>query len=198
MTGGYGCDRERLWRDSSRHTGEGGALSAIVPVMKLIPLFEMVHKYVERHSVSLKGPLGTDSTSWMFREGTILGDRIRGSHRAMNKSVLRADNVVTPDIRGALTTDDGAEVYYEIRGYGIEVDGLRHFKGSMYFLTDAPQYAWLNTVLGVMEGRYTRTDDGYLIGTFQVYECVTESDLIAPRLDYHEGIPGPVRTQPRF
>jgi hypothetical protein len=96
--------------------------------------------------------------------------------------------------------DDGrwAEVYYEIRGYGIEVEGLRHFKGSMYFLTDAPQYTWLNTVLGVMEGRYTRTDDGFLIGTFQVYECVTESDTVTPRLDYHEGIPGPVRTQPRF
>jgi hypothetical protein len=166
--------------------------------MKLVPLFEMVHKYVERHSVSLKGPLGTDSTSWMFREGTLQGERIRGSHRAMNKSVLRADNVVTPDIRGALTTDDGAEVYYEIRGYGIEVDGLRHFKGSMYFLTDAPQYAWLNTVLGVMEGRYTRTEDGFLIGTFQVYECVTESNRVTPRLDYHDGIPGPVRTQPRF
>ena len=154
--------------------------------MQLVPLFEMVHKYVERHSVALKGPLGTDSTSWMFREGTILGERIQGSHRATNKSVLRADNVVTPDIRGALTTDDGAEVYYEIRGYGIEVDGLRHFKGSMYFLTDAPQYEWLNTVLAVMEGRYTRTEDGYLIGTFQVYECVTESDQITPRLDYHE------------
>jgi hypothetical protein len=82
----------------------------------------------------------------------------------MNKSVLRADNVVTPDIRGALTTDDGAEVYYEVRGYGIAVEGLRQFKGSMYFLTDAPQYAWLNTVVGVMEGRYVRTDDGYLIG----------------------------------
>jgi hypothetical protein len=166
--------------------------------MKLVPLFEMVHKYVERHSVALKGPLGTDSTSWMFREGTILGERVRGSHRAMNKSVLRADNVVTPDIRGDLTTDDGAEIYYEIRGYGIDVNGLRHFKGSMYFLTDSEKYAWLNTVLGVMEGRYTRTDDGFLIGTFQVYECVTESDTVHPRTTYHEGIPGPVRTQPAF
>ena len=166
--------------------------------MKLVPLFEMVHKYVERHSVSLRGPLGTDSTAWMFREGTIRGERVSGSHRAMNKSVVRVDNVVTPDIRGALTTLDGAEVYYEVRGYGVEVNGLRHFTGSMYFLTGAEQYAWLNTVVAVMEGRYTRTDDGYLIGTFQVYECLPESHQVEPRTSYHEDIPPPVREQPRF
>jgi hypothetical protein len=166
--------------------------------VKLVPLFEMVHKYVERHSVSVTGPLGMDSTSWMFREGTIQGERVSGSHRAMNKSVVRADNVVTPDIRGALTTLDGAEVYYEIRGYGIEVESLRHFTGSMYFLTGDARYEWLNTVVGVMEGRYTRTDDGFLIGTFQVYECEPESEKVEARTAYHEGIPGPVREQPRF
>jgi hypothetical protein len=158
----------------------------------------MVHKYVERHNVSLHGPLGTDSTAWMFREGTIKGDRISGSHRAMNKSVVRAGHDFTPANRGSLTTLDGAEVYYEVRGYGVEVDGLRHFTGSMYFLTGAEQYDWLNTVVGVMEGRYTRTDDGYLIGTFQVYECVPESERIEPRTAYHEDIPPPVREQPRF
>ena len=166
--------------------------------MKLVPLFEMVHKYVERHSVSVKGPLGTDSTAWMFREGTIKGERVSGSHRAMNKSVVRADNVVTPDIRGALTTLDGSEVYYEVRGYGVEVGGLRQFTGSMYFLTGAEQYAWLNTVVAVMEGRYARTDDGYLIGTFQVYECVSEADGVEVRTSYHDGIPEPVRQKPVF
>lgn len=166
--------------------------------MKLVPLFEMVHKYVERHPVSLKGPLGTTSTAWMFREGTIKGERVSGSHRAMNKSSVRADNVVTPDIRGALTTLDGSEIYYEIRGYGVEVDGLRHFSGSMYFLTDAEAYTWLNTVVAIMEGRYVRTEAGELIGTFQVYECVPEADQVTPRIGYHEGIPGPVRTPPRF
>jgi hypothetical protein len=166
--------------------------------MKLVPLFEMVHKYVERHSVSLKGPLGTDSTSWMFREGTILGDRIRGGHKAMNKSVLRSDNVVTPDIRGVLTTDDGAEVYYEVRGYGIDVDGLRNFTGTMYFMTDAARYAWINTVIGVMEGRYTRDPEGYLIGTFQVYECVSEAAKVEPRTSYHDGLAPQARLQPNF
>ena len=167
--------------------------------MKLVPLFEMVHKYVERHSVAVKGPLGTDSTSWMFRQGTIVGERVRGNHQAMNKSVLRADNVVTPDIRGILVTDDGAEVYYEIRGYGIDVSGLRHFRGSMYFTTGDERYAWLNTVLAVMEGRYRHDAQGYLIGTFQVYECVTESDKIEPRSTYHDGMTGEIaRTPPRF
>jgi hypothetical protein len=166
--------------------------------MKLVPLFEMVYKYVERHSVSLKGARGTDSTSWMFREGTIVGERVRGGHKAMNKSVVRSDNVVTPDIRGILTTDDGAEVYYEIRGYGIDIDGFRNFKGSMYFLTDAEKYAWLNTVVGAIEGRYTRDPEGFLIGTFNVYECVAESDKVNLRLDYHEGLVPTLRTQPVF
>jgi hypothetical protein len=164
--------------------------------MKLVPIFEMVHKYVDRHTAEVSGPRGTDSTSWMFREGTIAGERVRGNHKAMNKSVLRADNVVTPDIRGILTTEDGAGVYYEIRGYGIEVEGLRHFKGSMFFLTSDERYTWLNTVLGVMEGRYTRDPEGYLIGTFQVYECVAESEKVEPRLTYHDGMTGRLPAKP--
>jgi hypothetical protein len=166
--------------------------------MQLVPLFEMVYRYVERHSVSLKGARGTDSTSWMFREGTISGERIRGGHKAMNKSVLRSDNVVTPDIRGILTTDDGAEVYYEIRGYGIDIDGFRNFTGSMYFLTDTEKYEWINTVVGAIEGRYTRDHEGYLIGTFQVYECVSEGYKIEPRLTFHEGLAPQPRLQPNF
>jgi hypothetical protein len=166
--------------------------------MKLVPLFEMVYKYVERHTVALKGPRGSDSTSWMFREGTIAGERVRGGHKAMNKSVLRSDDVVTPDIRGVLTTDDGAEVYYEIRGYGIDIDGFRNFSGSMYLLTDSEKYAWLNTVVGVIEGRYTRDAEGYLIGTFQVYECVSEASKIELRLEFHEGLAPQPRLQPNF
>ncbi|HLF70531.1 MAG TPA: DUF3237 family protein [Dehalococcoidia bacterium] len=160
--------------------------------MKLVPLFEMVHKYVQMHPVKMQGQFGQESVSWLFREGTILGERVRGRHQAMNKSVLRADNVVTPDIRGILFTDDGESVYYEVRGYGIEVDGLRHFKGSMYFMTGAEKYIWLNTVLAVMEGRYRRAEDGLFIGTFQVYECIAETETVEPRATYHEGVEHPV------
>ncbi len=166
--------------------------------MKLVPLFEMIYRYVERHNVKLKGPLGTDNTAWMFREGTIVGDRIRGGHKAMNKSVVRADNVVTPDIRGVLTTDDGADVYYEIRGYGIEVDSLRHFKGSMYLLTDDERYTWLNTVVGAIEGRYTLDPNGFLIGTFNVFECVSEAADMEAHLDFYAGLAPQPQTQPVF
>jgi hypothetical protein len=56
----------------------------------------------------------------------------------------------------------------------------------------------MNTVVGAIEGRYTRDPDGYLIGTFNVYECVAESDKVEPRLDYHEGLVPTPRTQPMF
>ena len=161
--------------------------------MKLEPLFEMVHKYVEMHPVKMQAQFGQESVSWLFREGTLVGERVRGTHKAMNKSVLRADNVVTPDIRGILFTDDGESIYYEVRGYGIEVDGLRHFRGSMYFMTGSEKYAWLNTVLGVMEGRYQRDDANFLIGTFKVYECIIEADKVETRSTYHEGVAAPSR-----
>jgi hypothetical protein len=80
----------------------------------------------------------------------------------------------------------------------VDVAGLRHFTGSMYFLTDDARYTWLNTVVGVMEGRYARDPEGFLIGTFQVYECVPESNEIEPRTAYHEGLAPQPRTQPRF
>jgi hypothetical protein len=99
--------------------------------------------------------------------------------------------VVTPDIRGILTTDDGAKAYYEIRGYGIDVAGFRHFRGSMYFLSGDERYTWLNTVMAVMEGRYVAHPEGLFIGTFQVYECVAETESIEVTGKYHEDIAPP-------
>jgi hypothetical protein len=49
-----------------------------------------------------------------------------------------------------------------------------------------------------MEGRYTRDPEGYLIGTFQVYECVSEAAKIEPRTAYHDGLAPQPRLQPNF
>jgi hypothetical protein len=140
--------------------------------VKFVLLFEMEHKYVERHSVQLKGAFGSDATNWMLLEGAIIGERIRGRHKALNLSAVRADGVATPDARGVIITEDGAEVLYEISGLAEQIEGQRHVKGSMIFRTGAQQYAWLNTVLAVLSGRYARNDSGETVGRFQVYECV--------------------------
>jgi hypothetical protein len=156
--------------------------------MRLAPLFEMAYRYVHRHAVELRGPGGTDGLYWMFREGTLVGERIRGSHKGMNRSTLRVDGVATGDIRGIIHTDDDAEIYYEIRAYGLAADGPRHLVGTMFFQTGDERYAWLNTTVAILEGRYTWDNDGLLIGTLRVHECQPDGASVEARVQLHEGL----------
>lgn len=164
--------------------------------MRLEPLFEMVYRYSDRHAVELSGPAGRDGLYWMFREGTIRGDRIRGAHKGMNKSTLRVDGEATGDIRGILVTDDGAEIYYEIRSYGLAGTGLRTVVGSMFFLTGDERYRWLNTTVGVLEGAYTWDADGRLVGTSRVHAVVPDPGDIPLRQALHEDMAQAVPAAP--
>jgi hypothetical protein len=141
--------------------------------MKLVPLFEMSAKYTESTFV---GPLaGGEGMIWALRQGTVAGPRIRGSHRACNHPRRRADDVNVPDVHGVITTDDGALIYYEIHGYGVR-DGAagRRVTASSTYRTGAEKYAWLNTVIGAVEGHYLPDPEGGMVGRFRVYECIND------------------------
>jgi hypothetical protein len=62
------------------------------------------------------------------------------------------------NIVGVITTDDGAEVAFETRGYGLVPDPKEPSTWDMpavvKFRTESPAYQWLNTTLARWEGAF--------------------------------------------
>lgn len=87
-------------------------------------------------------------------EGSLAGDRLRGTLRLTNLALRRPDNVNLPTLRGVLTTDDGAVVWVELDGVATlrPEDGARVFVTTCRFRTGDERYGWLNTLFGVLEG----------------------------------------------
>lgn len=145
--------------------------------MRLEPLFSMSVRYTHRTYIGpIAGRDGSEGILWALREGAVDGDRIRGTYRACNHPRRRTDDVNVPDVHGVITTDDGADVYFELHGLGVPEPGQpgRRVTGSATYRTAAPRYSWLNTVVSAVEGLYKQEPDGTLVGDFRVYECVNE------------------------
>lgn len=106
-------------------------------------------------------------------QGTVTGDRMNGTVRWVNHPRRREDDVWCPNITGRITTDDGGDVLYRMRGYSVvrdDGDG-RDITASVRFTTGEAAHAWLNTVVGIVEGRIAA--DARRIH-MRVYECVHE------------------------
>lgn len=105
-------------------------------------------------------------------DGSVTGDRLRGSLRLTNLAERRADNANLPTLRGVLTTDDGADVWVELDGVATlrPQDQARVFVTAFRFRTGDERYRWLNTTVGVLEGVL----DSVGVGGFaraRLYEC---------------------------
>ncbi len=73
-------------------------------------------------------------------------------------------------IVGVITTDDGAQVEFETRGYGVVPDPnqphLWDMPAVVKFRTESPAYQWLNTTLARWEGTF---DMHRGVHTYQAY-----------------------------
>jgi hypothetical protein len=136
--------------------------------VKLVPLFTMRHRQT---AAVYSDPLpGGETVGWVIGEGVVSGARIRGTLQRANRPWHRADGVQVPDSHGIITTDDGASVFFELRGLGRPASGDTRPEayGGLTFRTSEARYAWLNSVFAVAE----RTDDGGPDGVaYEVYEC---------------------------
>lgn len=105
-------------------------------------------------------------------DGRIGGDRLNGELHLTNLATRRPDNVNTPTLRGILRTDDGARIWVELDGIANlrESDGARVFTTSCRFRTGEPAYAWLNTVLGLVEGVLDTVGAGG-VARARLHEC---------------------------
>jgi len=132
--------------------------------MNLNPLFEieMHYTWMEYVGYAVGGQyVGTC-------EGTVTGERINGTLKAVNVPARRPDNVNCPAFRGVITTEDGAKIYFEFNGVAIirPEDKVRVFTTSMALRTGDARYDWLNTVSGAAEGILNTTTDRMIVRTF--------------------------------
>ncbi len=81
-------------------------------------------------------------------DGSLAGDKLRGTLRLTNLAQRRPDNVNLPTLRRVLTTDDGAVVWIELDGVTTlrPEDGARVFVTTCRFRTGDERYGWLNAV----------------------------------------------------
>ena len=130
---------------------------------ELVPLFTMTAA-TSMGAVIPNGPAGTrvivDASS-----GTFEGERLRGTVHGPGGDwvTMRADGSMQLDVRISLKTDDGADIFMEYKGIGL--DGAKHITTAPMFQTGAEQYAWLNSIVAVARGT---SGDGKV--TYDVFE----------------------------
>jgi Protein of unknown function (DUF3237) len=150
-----------LWRSvgaAARVTAEGGNR------MNLSPLCEMEMDYTWTDFVDY----GVGGQYVGTLEGTVKGDRLRGTLKSVNVPAKRPDNVNCPAFRGIIVTDDGAKIYFEFNGIALlrPEDKARIFTTSLSLRTGDARYSWLNEVVGVVEGILNTTTDQAIVRAF--------------------------------
>ena len=97
------------------------------------------------------GPAGT-RVIVAASSGTFEGPSMRGTVSGPGGDwvTVRADGSMHLDVRIVLKTDDGADIYMEYKGIGL--NGATHITTAPMFQTGAEQYAWLNSVVAVARG----------------------------------------------
>jgi hypothetical protein len=143
--------------------------------VRLEPLCTFAWSYDE--DVRLKAPGYALVTPYGGEEGAAYGEgrgtasgRISGRVVWSNYPRRRSDGRMLPNVRGLVTTDDGASIPFELRGrtyFGDDGAGRQNLVG--WFEAADRRYAWLNDVVCIAEGIIE--DDGMRI---EVYAGVHE------------------------
>ena len=93
---------------------------------------------------------------WGLGEGTAVGDSLRGTVQWSNHPRGRSDGVMLPAARGVITTDDDAEVMFDLSGRTVFVEQGPVTVGRQLLLTlfesEDARYRWLNNTVCLTEG----------------------------------------------
>lgn len=140
-----------------------GSLTKVI----LEPLCSVALRY--EGDFHLIRPYGNESgTGWGRGGGTVTGQRLSGSYAWSNHPHRRGDGSMLPNVRGVLTTDDGAELILELTGRtGFDDDGVGHQSLFALFESEHPSYRWLNDLICVGEGRIGQD----LISHIEIFTC---------------------------
>jgi hypothetical protein len=147
--------------------------------MRLEPICRMSMRYAEGTWVL---PFGSaEAAGFGTGEGTVSGEVIQGRMRWANYPRRREDGVWTPNLRGVITTEDGAEILTSLHGQSIleaDVD-RRAILTRVEFLSEHDAYRWLNTTFVVAEGEIDEEREAWWI---EAYACINEVVEHAPAL----------------
>lgn len=143
--------------------------------MNMSPLCEMEFQYTWLDFVDY----GAGGQHLGVLEGDFKGDRLSGSAKVVNVPPKRPDNVNCPTIRGILTTNDDAKIFFEMNGVSLlrSADNARVFTTSLLLRSGDQRYAWVNTLLGVVEGVLDTTTNRALARAFA---CENTLAMVAP------------------
>jgi Protein of unknown function (DUF3237) len=142
--------------------------------MRLEPLFRISMRYADAAWIR---PFGTaEGAGFGWGEGTVTGDVLRGQVRWANNPRRREDGVWTPNLRGVIRTEDGAEVLISLHGQSVQEETTtgvgRAILTRVELLSAAGgKYGWLNTSFIVGEGEINEETDEWWI---QAYVCINE------------------------
>ena len=136
--------------------------------MQLVELADVELRYLTLESLDY----ASGGQLYGTMEGSVTGERVRGSLHLTNLAPRRADNVNLPTLRGLLTTHDDAAVWVESDGIATlrPEDNARVFITSFRFRTGDQSYGWLNTVFGLLEGVLERVAVGG-VARGRLFEC---------------------------
>jgi len=134
--------------------------------MELVPLADVELAYVDIERIDYQ----VGGQFYGTLRGTLEGDRLSGSIQLTNLATARPDGVNTPTMRGVLTTPGGGQVWVVLDGIATlrQHDLARVFLTSAQLRTSEPQYDWVNTVFGVLEGVL---DTDTLKAHARLFEC---------------------------
>lgn len=141
--------------------------------MRLEPFCSMDLHYVD--DFHLATPYDGDSgLGWGVGAGTVSGG-LSGSATWSNQPTRRGDGSMLPDARGVIALGDGDEVFFDLTGRTVFVDGPDGAVGRQLlmclFETGAAAHRWLNNTVCVAEGVI---DPARMTMHLDVARCVVE------------------------
>jgi uncharacterized protein DUF3237 len=141
--------------------------------MRLEPLFRVSMRYEEGAWVRPFGAAEGAGFGWGV--GTVTGDVVRGTVRWANYPRRREDGVWTPNLRGVIKTEDGAELLISLHGQSVQEDTTEGVRRAILtrveLICDHESYRWLNTCFMVGEGEIDEdAEDSWV----QAFVCVNE------------------------
>lgn len=120
--------------------------------IELKPLYRVRFQYPEGWGVELGKPGSQEGQYFFIAEGSCEG-RIQGTFRGANNPSRRGDGTFVPDFQGVIETGDGAQVYFDYRGYGrAHPPGRREIVVVATHLCQDERYLWLNDTVAVGVG----------------------------------------------
>lgn len=148
--------------------------------MRLESLYRVRFHYPESWAVELRSATGIEAQHFFLAEGRCEG-RLAGHLRGANHPRRRIDGAFLPDFQGIITTDEGAVIYFDYRGYGRAYPaGRRQIVATGTHLSDHERYRWLNDAVAVGTGEVRSMPDGSMYLVMEWAELVWEAPAEAP------------------